>query len=160
MTNIESLKKIDFDEFSDMFADYFINYCESNKSKETLKRVLVHGVILRQYENEIVHIDVAKHNDRLKGFIIYQIDSEKSDWNERPGMGFIREFFVCEHSQKRGIGSALLASAEERLQKLGAKGVYLTSGEREHVKHFYVARGYETDHTRATNGNEYFEKTL
>ena len=94
------------------------------------------------------------------GFIIYQIDKEESDWKERLGEGFIREFYVKPEVRRQNLGSKLLQHAECVLKSLGAKQVYLTSQETNYVKLFYKKNGYTTNHVRAKNGHEYFEKEL
>lgn len=94
------------------------------------------------------------------GFIIYQIDKEESDWKERLGEGFIREFYIKPINRNLGLGTLLLKNAEMILKNLGAKEVYLTSQEKDSVKQFYKKNGYVTHHNRAKNGEEYFEKEL
>ena len=54
----------------------------------------------------------------------------------------------------------LLRNAEQELKILGANQVYLTSSEKDYVKNFYEKNGYTTNHRRALNGKEYYEKDL
>lgn len=157
---IEKLKKQDYSIFTEMFLDYFIEDMHVKYDKEKLREDLVKKTILTQYENKIIFIDVIKQTN-LIGFIIYQIDNEKSDWKERDGCGFIREFCVKKDVRGKGFGSLLLQYAENNFKNLGVKNIYLTSDENEKVKNFYIKNGYYTNHDRNKgNNNEIFEKML
>ena len=160
MFEIVNLKALDYDEFRTMFLDYFYYDCGIKYDREKLRENLINKTIIPQYERGLIFIDVIKQNNETLGFIIYQIDKEESDWKERIGSGFIREFYIKPDFRKQKLGSKLLKSAEDNLKKLGAKEVYLTSQEKDYVKKFYEKNGYKTDHTRAQNGKEYFEKQL
>lgn len=50
MFKINRLNKNDYDEFRNMFLDYFINDCGVNYDKEKLRENLVNKTILTQYE--------------------------------------------------------------------------------------------------------------
>lgn len=41
------------------------------------------------------------------GFAQYQVDSPQSDWNERPGWGFLREWYVDAGHRGQGLGRVL-----------------------------------------------------
>ena len=157
---IEKLTEIDYEEFRKMFLDYFIFDCGVEYDKNKLREGLINRTILHQFEKGLIYIDVAKKKDTVLGFIIYQVDQEDSDWKERIGSGFIREFYIKKRFRNQGIGSELLQHAEQVLKNLGASEVYLTSSEKDYVKKFYKKHGYTTDHNRAKNGKEYFEKEL
>ena len=160
MFNIVSLKFKDYEMFRTMFLDYFINDCHVKYDVEKLRQNLINQTILPQHERGLIFIDVIKQKLNCVGFIIYQIDQEESDWNERLGCGFIREFYIKPEFRKQGLGSRLLSYAENKLKELNVAEVYLTSQENETVKKFYEKQGYKTQHKRAKNGNEYFEKQL
>lgn len=157
---IEKLKKQEYSSFTDLFLDYFINDMHVKFDREKLRNDLVKKTIISEYENGIVFIDIIK-DTKLFGFIIYQIDNENSDWKERIGWGFIREFCILKKMRCKGYGSLLLKHAEINLRNLGVGNVYLTSDENEKVKKFYIKNGYCTKHEKnKTNGNEVFEKLL
>ena len=160
MYRIESLQFYDYDEFRDMFLDYFVNDCEVKYDKDKLRENLINKTIIPQCERGLIFIDLIKQNEEILGFIIYQIDKEECDWKERLGSGFIREFYIKPNFRKLGLGSKLLKNAEDKLKELGAKEIYLTSQEKDNVKQFYKKNGYVTQHNRANNGQEYFEKKL
>lgn len=158
--SIEKLAKNDYDSFADMFVDYFINDMGVKYDASKLKEGLVKNTILKQYEKKIIFIDIIKTN-KLCGFIIYQIDAPTSDWNERPGCGYIREFYVSKDCRNNGLGSQLLANAEKTLKSAGVKSVYLTSSENDLVKKFYVKNAYVSSNVRcAANDLEIYEKML
>ena len=129
--------------------------------KDDIKKHIIKNKILKNYIEEITQIDVALKNDKIIGFIIYQIDSEKSDWNERSGHGFIREFYVNNQHRKQGVGTKLIQSAENNLKKMGAKNIYLTSSSEYYVEDFYYGKGYKNEQkTSPKNHNTYFSKEL
>lgn len=156
---IEKLKDEDKPEFTEMFLDYFIYECNKKNDRYSLKKNLVENIILKQCDSGLIFIDIIKDKECL-GFIIYQIDKEESDWKERLGSGFIREFYIKEDFRGKGLGSMLLNNAEQNLKTLGAKEVYLTSSEKENVKLFYQKNGYKPEGKTAHNGKEYFDKEL
>lgn len=160
MFKIEKLIINDYDEFRVMFLDYFINDCGVEYDKDKLKENLINKTILSQYETGLIFIDIAKQDKKCLGFIIYQIDQEESDWKERIGSGFIREFYINSKYRNQGLGSKLLNHAEQNLKKLGVKDIYLTSQEKDETKMFYIKNGYTTNHSKAKNQEEYFEKKL
>lgn len=157
---IEKLKSEDFENFANLFVDYFVNDMKVIFDRDKLKENLVRNTILKQYRENIIYIDLIKKEDIL-GFIIYQIDNINSNWQERLGQGFIREFCILKEYRNKGLGSMLLNHAESTLKNLGVKQIYLTSDENEKVKNFYLKNGYKTNYQRnKTNNNEIFEKTL
>ena len=157
---IEKLTKIEYDNFINMFIDYFINDMGVKYDVDKLKENLVKGFILKSYEKNLIFIDVIKQ-DKPYGFIIYQIDKETSDWNFKTGYGFIREFYIERNCRGKGLGSLLLANAEKNLKNLGVKNVYLTSDEKEKVQAFYLKNNYKTRNIRCEiNGNLIYEKSL
>lgn len=160
MFKIESLQKSKYEEFRNMFLDYFIIDYGVKYDSDKLRESLVNKTIIKQFEAGIILIDIIKENNNTLGFIIYQIDKENSDWKERLGSGFIREFYIKKEFRQKGLGSMLLNNAELNLKKLGAKEVYLTSSEKVYVKKFYESNGYKPCQKRAKNGEEYFEKNL
>ena len=158
---IEKLSKNDYEKFIQMFLDYFIVDCHVKYDAKKLEENLVKKTILKNYEKGTIFIDVIRNDLELLGFIIYQIDSDKSDWNLRPGSGFIREFYIKRDVRKQGLGSMLLSYAEQVLQKNGVKDVYLTSDELETVKLFYLKNGYTNTKVRCEfNKDEIFEKQI
>jgi len=43
-------------------------------------------------------------DDKIIGFVNYQIDTLDSDWCEREGWGFIREIYVDKTLRGKGLG--------------------------------------------------------
>lgn len=157
---IEKLAKTEYKYFIDMFLDYFINDVGVEYNENKLKEGLIKGFILKTYEKNMIVIDVIKQ-DKLCGFIIYQIDNENSDWNFKTGCGFIREFFIKRNYRGKGLGTLLLANAEKNLKNMGVKEVYLTSNNKEKVQAFYLKNNYKTKNIRCElNGYLIYEKLL
>ena len=157
---IMSLGQEEYEEFSQMFGDYFWFDCEIKHDRALIKENVVNKQILPSYEKGAIFIDMLKADNKNIGFIMYQLDGNKSDWNERPGFGFIREFYVVKECRRSGLGSFLLKNAENTLKQLGAECVYLTSSKKEYVKDFYRANGYSGENEYTKNGNEYFSKII
>lgn len=157
---VHKLTKREYESFTNMFLDYFINDMKVKYDTEKLRHNLIEKTILKQYEQNIIFIDIIK-NDVICGFIIYQIDSDLSDWNIRQGSGYIREFYIKPKHRNKGLGSLLLANAEEYLKSLGVYNIYLTSAENDAVKNFYFKNNYTTNNSRCSqNDCIIFEKVI
>lgn len=79
--------------------------------------------------SEISPLDMILVDEKLVGFICYQIDNPNSDWCEREGWGFIREIYINRSMRGKGLGAKLVAHAERVLYAKGAEHIYLTSDE-------------------------------
>lgn len=92
-------------------------------------------------------------NQECVGFIMAQIDNQLSDWNEKEGWGFIREFYVSPPYRKCGLGTILLDTV---LRLLDVENVYLTS-EKNH--RFWLNHGFiETNEIAQNNLAVYIKK--
>ena len=162
--NLQPLNNKYADEFANIFAYYFIKELKNDLviyDEEFVKERLIKPFIFEQYKNKIINIDIALIENKIKGFIVYQIDSRKSDWNEREGHGFIREFYVDKDFRRQGIGTQLLKNAENKLKEMGAENIYLTSSDKYYVQDFYFKNGYMNENKASPqNNNEYFSKEL
>jgi GNAT superfamily N-acetyltransferase len=63
---------------------------------------------------------LLKHSNEWSGFTHVKIDED-----ERPGWGFILEFYVVPTKRRIGLGTALFNAVERILQAEGAKNVWL-----------------------------------
>lgn len=91
------------------------------------------------------------------GFLMFdEIDFES--WFFSAKYGFIREFWLQKNVRGRGLGSELLAIAEERFRADGLSAAILTT---DTAEGFYLKNGYEhrADIT-AKNGDRVFLKRL
>lgn len=158
---LKPLTKKYYNQFVSCFFNYYQNeigflYPDLNKIKSAINKLLI-----GQLEDEIIFIDIALIDNSIKGFIVYQIDSDKSDWNERTGCGFIREFYVDNSIRRLGVGTRLLKNAEKTIKNLGVTNIYLTANNKDYVYDFYFKNGYDNENkTNWKNGNEYFSKEL
>jgi len=161
MITIEKLSSSYFDSFKELFCDYFIYDFQAKMDRAAIKEKIVDDQIIKPFLENVIFIDIITEADVMKGFIIYQIDSEKSDWNERPGEGFIREQYVCRDSRKKGYGTMLLQHAEKKLKEHNVSTVYLTANDEENAKAFYESNGYVSEKERSSfNSLDYYSKRL
>ena len=104
----------------------------------------------------ISSLDLLIIDEKISGFICYQIDSPNSDWCEREGWGFIRELFIYNNIRGNNLGQVLVNNAEEVLYSNGVKNIYLTSDEAEK---FWLSCGYiKTDKVSSINKDPIYEK--
>lgn len=157
---IQPLQEKDFDGFVKIFGEYFVDEMKFADDKEKFCKFAKKFIVNQQYAEKIIAIDIAKLENEIAGFIIYQIDSERSDWCERPGVGFIREFYVAPAHRRKNLGSLLIKRADEKLKKMGAKDVYLASAKDDGVILFYEKNGYHRTGNFTDDGQEYMEKEL
>lgn len=96
--------------------------------------------------------------EKVAGFINYQIDTKESDWCEKEGWGLIREIAIGKNMRKNGLGKRLVLSTEKKLKKLGAKNIYLTSDE---AKDFWLNCEYlDSGEYSKVNGDNIYIKVL
>ena len=157
---IEQLQENDYDGFAKIFSEYFVNEMKFADDKDKICKFAKKFIINQQYVENIIAIELVKFGKEIAGFIIYQIDSEKSDWCERPGAGFIREFYVVPAHRRKSLGSLLIKRSDEMLKKMGTKDVYLASAKDDGVIAFYEKNGYHKTGTFTDDGQEYMEKEL
>lgn len=156
MKNIEIRQYVstDFNQFVYMFGAYLrIDIC-LDISDEQLKDICLE--IVNQIKNRIVFMDILLINNTLVGFIIYQIDSLRSDWCEKEGYGFIRELYIVKNMRRNGLGKKIATYAENKLYQLGVEHIYLTTDNR---KDFWINCGYlETEERSSVNHDPIFIK--
>ena len=141
------------DPFHKLLADYFAEL--DSEIPEKIIREELTPFIEGQLHKRIIRAVLCEENGIPFGFAIYQIDSEKSDWCQRPGWGFIREFYIAPGFRHRGYGAAMATHVEEDLKKLGASGLYLTS---DTAADFWTKCGYRNTHEICSNDLEIFTK--
>jgi len=128
----------DLVDFKKMFASYFRGDFKIDISDESLEKLC--NKISESILSGVLLLDLLKVNGRCVGFINSQVDSPKSDWNEREGWGFIRETYVEKHYRGKGLGLKLVENAESNFLKMNIKYVYLTSDDSEK---FWLSCGYK-----------------
>ena len=116
----------------------------------------IYNDIVELYNSKALYLDILLDNNLLKGFIIYQVDSPYSDWNEKEGYGFIREVYVVDELRKKGYGKKMVFHAERILQELDVPKIYITADD---SKEFWIKMGYqETGEICQRNGGYILEK--
>jgi len=136
---IRTYHSADFDAFAQM-----VGVCWIEDYKETLNSnppVEMCNAMVQSANDGIMHIDLLCLDDSPIGFIMYQIDSPKSDWCEKEGYGCIREMYIHKDYRKKGYGKVLVAHAENELKKLSAQHIYLTADDDNSIA-FWLRVGY------------------
>jgi len=138
----------DFDAFAQMVGVYFIE-----DLKEPLNNNPPIGMckaMTQSVKDAITYLDILHIDDSPMGFIMYQVDSPKSNWCEKEGYGFIREMYIHKDYRKQGYGKTLVAHAESELKRLSVPHIYLTSSN----DAFWLSVGYaSTGETCEKNNN-------
>ena len=147
--------------FTEMFTTYFLDDLkvgeEDPRVTPAVIREKISPHILSCVDSGAVRLDLLLTGGKPTGFSIYQVDSPESDWNRRPGWGFIREFWIARSNRRQGLGRALAAHTELCLREMGAENIYLTTDE---GAAFWAACGYINTGGRESNGNLIFEKRV
>ncbi len=144
------------EQFKDAFVDYFVTDFGAPFDTEVIRGQICQS-FLDLDQSDIAPILVATHEDQLVGFLSFQIDSEKSNWNERPGWGFLRELYVRRDLRRCGVGTALGQVALDVLAKSGATQCYLTT---DSAFEFWESVGFTRTGEMAPNGSEMLERQL
>jgi ribosomal protein S18 acetylase RimI-like enzyme len=140
--------------FKDMFSTYFRQDFQIHISDKQLDEIC--SEITENSISGITPLAMLLHEGKAVGFIIYQIDSPRSDWCERDGWGFIREIYVTPSMRGKGLGEILVTHAEKILYTNGVEQIYLTSDEAEK---FWVSCGYnKTGSVSEINNDSIYEK--
>jgi len=88
---------------------------------------------------------LAMQDGRMIGTIVWRSAQQTSGtpWYDRPDVSSFGQFAVEPALQNRGIGSRLLAIAEQRAAETGAAEIALDTAEPAHdLIRFYTRRGY------------------
>jgi ribosomal protein S18 acetylase RimI-like enzyme len=105
---------------------------EANRTKirETIARRIVSDRLLVARDGEI------------QGFVMFRTEAER--YVQDHSRGIVENLYVAEGNRGQGIGSALLAAAEEQLQDSGAVSIALeVMVDNERARAFYRDQGYD-----------------
>lgn len=149
--------------YRDALTELFINYWlidlkiaeDEPRITPTLLKTRLVPHILGEVASGAVRADIALEEGELIAFSLYQIDNPNSDWNHRPGWGFVREFCVAKEHRGKGVGKALAKHTEEQLLGMGAEKLYLTTHS---ASEFWSACGFTDTGEPESNGNTVFTK--
>lgn len=152
--NVRPINQSDYAAFEKLFCDY---YKELDCEEEPLH--LFSKYLLPDLKAGLFEAGVCEVGGVVCGFVIFQIDDILNDWNFKEGCGDVRELYVAPAFRNRGLGSALLSFAENRLSKLGATEVYTLPVEES--EKFFADRGYaDSGEYCAEADNKVFEKLI
>ena len=119
---------------------------------ETNERFL--NSLVRRLESEAERwLTMAFMNSRACAFCYSMVDKQ-----DRPGWGFIAEFYVDAMHRRRGIGSLLYDRVEARLAGVGVRRLWLTSNDV--AKPFWQPMGLQSTGEIESNGFEVMIKML
>jgi len=83
---------------------------------------------------------VAREDD-IVGFVMFS--TERTRYEQDVSRGIVENLYVVPDSRERGVGSALLDAAEQRLRTRGVDRITLEAMARnERARRFYRERGY------------------
>lgn len=136
-TAIKPYVDSDFDAFMQMVGACFPDDYKIPLTDEQL--VSLCKEMIQSAKDGISYLDLLFLDSAPTGFILYQVDSPKSDWCEREGCGCIREMYIHKDYRKQGYGRMFVAHVENQLNKLSVPLIYLTSDD---VINFWLRVGY------------------
>ncbi|WP_099331662.1 GNAT family N-acetyltransferase [Actinomyces minihominis] len=142
--------------FSEMFLDYFLGDFKAPFSEEMIRDEIIPKYTELSKQNIAPILLAVEEGDPI-AFINFQIDSENSNWNERPGWGMIREIHVNPGFRRHGVGSVLVRIATRVMRGSGATHAYLTT---EDTFEFWEKLGWKRTDSIAPNGGTIMEKDL
>lgn len=149
-------KEFDFESFVIMFNSYFLYDFKIELQYSKIEEIC--SEIVENVKKRIINLDLIYNNNKSVGFIIYQIDSPKSDWCQKEGLGFIREIYIKQEFRGQGLSRLLVNHAEHFLKDSGVEQIYLTS---ENTGLFWNNLGYEsTQELGYENNDEIYIKTI
>ncbi|MCL2177610.1 MAG: GNAT family N-acetyltransferase [Firmicutes bacterium] len=155
MQNLIQIRKYsvcDYSIFKKMFTQYFTHDFNINLTDEQFQNICEH--IEKQVLEKIQFVDLLILDGIVIGFINYQIDSPKSDWNFKETWGCIREVFIDLNFRKKGYATKLINHAETELRNLLVPGIYLTADSN---FDFWIKMGYtNTGEVCAANNSNIF----
>lgn len=124
---IRRYKTDDYEEFSRVFFKYFRDALKLDVSFEDARDIC--RDIEERIGRGICVLDIALVDEKIGGFISYQVDSCESNWNYREGDGCILEAYVDNEYRELGLGKLLNKGAEAVLWRKRIGKIYLTSDE-------------------------------
>jgi RimJ/RimL family protein N-acetyltransferase/N-acetylglutamate synthase-like GNAT family acetyltransferase len=137
LINIRKYKESDYNVFKEMIGECFNNDYKIPLTEKQLDKLS--GEMTQSVKSDIQYLDLLILNGTVKGFIIYQVDTLKSDWCEKEGCGCIRELFIATDVRGKGYGLKLVIHAEMKLNELCVPYIYLTTDD---SKDFWIRAGY------------------
>ena len=149
MTTIKPYTPADFDAFTRMVADYFLQ--DLNQPLNQNPPVNMCQRMIQSVTDQATYLDLLHQADTPIGFIMYQVDSPRSNWNEKEGHGFIREMYIHKDHRSQGHGQALATHAENALRRLSVPAIYLTSSKDGFA--FWLRLGYTDTHEICAQNN-------
>lgn len=111
-----------------------LNHTSVDQSEEETRRRIAGGTCL-----------VAVSRGVLVGTILYRPPDQTRgcSWYDRPEVASLHQFGVAPASQRAGVGSRLMQTVERLALESGAGQLALDTAEpAEHLRQFYIKRGY------------------
>lgn len=151
---IRLIEEKDYEQFEELFIAYYEELgCEDEPCH------LFDEYVLPDLKENLFSVAVTEEDEKLIGFVIYQIDTPENEWCFKEGYGDIREIYISPSLRNTGVGSKLLTFAENRLTQNGVKATYVLPTEE--TENFFTANGYgDNGDYCAELDNKVFEKTL
>jgi ribosomal protein S18 acetylase RimI-like enzyme len=132
-------------EAADTVADMWVDLAEDQRrhgshllaepNRERIREAAVRGILTQS-------LLVARDGEETVGFVTFTVES--GIYEQDVTRGLLENVYVAPGRRGEGVGSALLAAAEERLRERGCEVFYLeVLAGNDDARRFYHRHGYE-----------------
>jgi GNAT superfamily N-acetyltransferase len=148
LVSVSRIDPVTVSTFLNLGRDYFKELPAERRER------FMESILERQGERDR-WLFLLKHKEEFVGFAHLKIDKD-----ERPGWGFILEFYIVPNKRRLGLGRAFLNTIEELLRSKAVKDVWLLSGSSE-AHAFWSSLGFKlTREVDKETGQSIMEKSL
>ena len=123
-------KPVTISTFRRLGQDYFKDLYARRREK------FIESILARQGERDRWLL-LLRHEEEFIGFAHLKIDKD-----ERPGWGFILEFYIVPNKRRLGLGRKFFSMIEEMLRGKAVKDVWLLSGSSAEAHAFWSSLGF------------------
>jgi N-acetylglutamate synthase-like GNAT family acetyltransferase len=135
--------------FLDLGRDYFKDLPAEQRGK------FMESILARQEERDRWLL-LLKHKREYVGFAHVKIDKD-----ERPGWGFVLEFYIAPDKRRIGLGCTFFNIIEEMLRSKAVKDVWLLSRSSDEALAFWSSLGFKlSGEIDEETGQSIMEKSL
>ena len=131
-------------ELTDRLTDMWVDLARGQRTHGSHllgpeNRAVIRETVIQRIVAE--NLFVARLDGEVVGFVMFTVEHGRYEQDVTPGL--VENLYVVPTARRDGIGSALLAAAEERLVEDGATVLQLEAMARnDAARQFYAAHGY------------------